>query len=54
MAKNRGHGRFLLPDKFNFLGVVEAVYNPKTTDELSPKNGVQSHLIDDLAACPAA
>ncbi len=41
---------FSLPDKFNFLGVVEAVYNPKTTDELSPKNGVQSHLIDDLAA----
>jgi ADP-heptose:LPS heptosyltransferase len=41
---------FSLPDKFNFLGAVKAVYNPKTTDEPSPKKGAHAHLIDDLAA----
>lgn len=41
---------FSLPDKFNVLGVVEAVYNPKTTDERAQQTGGQSHLIDDLAA----
>jgi ADP-heptose:LPS heptosyltransferase len=41
---------FVLPGNYNFLGLVAAVYNPRTTDELSPKNGVQAHLIDDLAA----
>jgi ADP-heptose:LPS heptosyltransferase len=40
---------FSLPDKFNVLGVVEGVYNPKTTDELTPQNGAQVHLINDLA-----
>ncbi len=29
---------------------MEAIYNPRTTDELSPKNGTKTHLIDDLAA----
>lgn len=41
---------FSLPDKYNVLGIVEAVYNPKTTDELTPEKGGRSHLIDDLAA----
>ncbi len=41
---------FTLPARYKLPGVVEAIYNPKTTDELSPKNGTKTHLIDDLAA----
>lgn len=46
---------FLLPSSYKLPGIVEAIYNPKTTDELSPNTGPQIHLIDDLAAsCGAA
>jgi ADP-heptose:LPS heptosyltransferase len=41
---------FSLSDGYKIPGVVEAIYNPKTTDELSPKNGAPIHLIDDFAA----
>jgi ADP-heptose:LPS heptosyltransferase len=41
---------FSLPEHSCLPGTVEAVYNPKTTDELAPQNGAQLHLIDDLAA----
>lgn len=41
---------FALPPSYKFPGLVEAIYNPKTTDELSPNTGVQAHLIDDLAS----
>lgn len=40
----------LLPSRYKLPGVVHAIYNPKTTDELSPTVGAQVHLIDDLAA----
>lgn len=40
---------FALPDDFNFLGLVEKMYCPRTSNEIS-KNGPQSHLMDDLAA----
>jgi ADP-heptose:LPS heptosyltransferase len=39
---------FSLPENFNFLGLVEAVYSPYTTNERS-KNGPRAHLMDDLA-----
>jgi ADP-heptose:LPS heptosyltransferase len=41
---------FALPSRYQLPGVVEAIYNPKTTDELFPDRGVEAHLIDDLAA----
>lgn len=41
---------FSLPAYYKLPGMVEAIYNPRTTDERTPKNGVQAHLIDDLAA----
>jgi ADP-heptose:LPS heptosyltransferase len=41
---------FSLPPGYRLPGVVEAIYNPKTTDELSPQNGAPIHLIDDFAA----
>jgi ADP-heptose:LPS heptosyltransferase len=41
---------FSLPPRYKLPGIVEAIYNPKTTDELSQKNGAPIHLIDDLAA----
>lgn len=41
---------FLFPSRYKLPGIVQAVYNPKTTDELSPTKGAQVHLIDDLAA----
>ena len=41
---------FTLSPGYQLPGIVEAIYNPKTTDELFPGRGVQSHLIDDLAA----
>jgi ADP-heptose:LPS heptosyltransferase len=41
---------FALPASYKLPGIVEAIYNPQTTDERSPKNGAQTHLIDDLAA----
>jgi ADP-heptose:LPS heptosyltransferase len=40
---------FLLPSRYKLPGIVHAIYNPKTTDELSPTKGAQLHLIDDLA-----
>jgi ADP-heptose:LPS heptosyltransferase len=41
---------FSLPASYKLPGIVKAIYNPQTTDERSPENGVQAHLIDDLAA----
>ena len=41
---------FTLPASCQLPGIVEAIYNAQTTDERSPKNGAQAHLIDDLAA----
>jgi len=35
---------------FHLFGLVEKIYNPQTTDERFPNTGVQSHLVDDLAA----
>lgn len=40
---------FMLPARFKLPGIVEAIYNPRTTDELSPRNGTKTHLIDDFA-----
>jgi ADP-heptose:LPS heptosyltransferase len=40
---------FLLPASYKLPGIVEAIYNPRTTDELTPKNGTKNHLIDDFA-----
>lgn len=40
---------FVLPASYKLPGIVEAVYNPRTTDELTPKNGTKTHLIDDFA-----
>jgi ADP-heptose:LPS heptosyltransferase len=40
---------FVLPESYKLPGIVEAIYNPRTTDELTPKNGTKTHLIDDLA-----
>jgi ADP-heptose:LPS heptosyltransferase len=34
---------------FNLMGLVAAVYIPRTMDENSPSAGAQCHLIDDLA-----
>jgi ADP-heptose:LPS heptosyltransferase len=39
---------FSLPDNFNFLGLVEKIYCPKTSSEVS-KNGPKCHLMEDLA-----
>ncbi len=41
---------FTLPSSYKLPGILEAIYNPQTTDERFPKDGVQAHLIDDLAA----
>ncbi len=41
---------FTLPAGYKLPGIVEAIYNPQTTDERVPNAGVQAHLIDDLAA----
>jgi ADP-heptose:LPS heptosyltransferase len=41
---------FTLPAGYKLPGIVEAIYNPQTTDELSKNKGVEAHLIDDLAA----
>ncbi|HSY43062.1 MAG TPA: glycosyltransferase family 9 protein [Candidatus Acidoferrum sp.] len=41
---------FSLSPGYRLPGIVEAIYNPKTTDELSPNIGPQIHLIDDMAA----
>ena len=41
---------FSLPASYKLPGIVETIYNSQTTDERSPDNGVQAHLIDDLAA----
>jgi ADP-heptose:LPS heptosyltransferase len=41
---------FSLSPRYRLPGIVEAIYNPKTTDELSPKNGAPLHLVDDFAA----
>lgn len=39
---------FALPATYKLRGIVEAVYSPRTTNELS-KNGPKAHLMDDLA-----
>jgi ADP-heptose:LPS heptosyltransferase len=38
-----------MPDNFNLLGVVDTIYNPKTTDERLKTSGATCHLVDDLA-----
>jgi ADP-heptose:LPS heptosyltransferase len=38
-----------MPDNFNVLGLVDTIYNPKTTDERFKTSGATCHLIDDLA-----
>src|SRR5207249_6665823 len=38
-----------IPDNFNVLGLVDTIYNPKTTDELFKTSGATCHLTDDLA-----
>jgi ADP-heptose:LPS heptosyltransferase len=40
---------FFIPDDFKFLGLVEKVYVPKTTDERNKTSGATCHLMDDLA-----
>jgi ADP-heptose:LPS heptosyltransferase len=40
---------FSLPDNFNVLGLVDMIYNPKTTDERLKASGPTCHLVDDLA-----
>ena len=40
---------FSLPSYYKIPGIVQAIYNPKTTDERLPKDGAQTHLVDDLA-----
>ena len=34
----------------HFLGFIEKIYVPQTTDECSPNAGAQCHLVDDLAS----
>ncbi len=41
---------FTLPARYKLPGIVEAIYNPQTTDELVPERGSVAHLIDDLAS----
>ena len=41
---------FTLPASYKLPGIVEVIYSPQTTDERLPNDGVQAHLIDDLAA----
>jgi hypothetical protein len=40
---------FSMPDNFNVLGLVDTIYNPRTTDERFKTSGATCHLIDDLA-----
>src|SRR5262245_44792916 len=40
---------FTLPTQFKLLGLVNTIYNPQTTGELTG-NGAACHLIEDLAA----
>jgi len=40
---------FSMPDNFNVLGLVDTIYNPKTTDERFKTSGATCHLTDDLA-----
>jgi len=40
---------FRLPDSFNFMGIVEKVYNPLATSEVSDGIGGTCHFIDDAA-----
>jgi ADP-heptose:LPS heptosyltransferase len=40
---------FRFSEKFQFLGLIEAVYVPLNTDEQIPGRGVMLHLVDDLA-----
>ncbi len=40
---------FSMPDNFNVLGLVDTIYNPKTTDERLKTSGATCHLVDDLA-----
>jgi ADP-heptose:LPS heptosyltransferase len=40
---------FSLLPQYQLPGIVEAIYNPKTTDERLAKDGAQVHLVDDLA-----
>ena len=38
-----------MPENHSFLGLVDTIYNPKTTDERFKTSGATCHLIDDLA-----
>jgi ADP-heptose:LPS heptosyltransferase len=40
---------FSMPENFNVLGLVDTIYNPRTTDERLATSGATCHLIDDLA-----
>ena len=41
---------FAFPMRIKFFGLIDTVYNPKTTGEKSFTSGTNAHLIDDLAA----
>jgi len=41
---------FTLPTQFKSFGLVEMIYNPRTTDEHNLQTGASRHLIEDLAA----
>jgi len=38
-----------MPENLSLLGLVDTVYNPKTTDERLKTSGATCHLVDDLA-----
>jgi ADP-heptose:LPS heptosyltransferase len=48
-ANRRWVHPFTLPTQFKLFGLVDTVYNPQTTGELTG-NGETCHLIEDLAA----
>ena len=39
----------IIPTSFKLFGLVETIYNPQTTGELSYRAGMTCHLIEDLA-----
>jgi len=41
---------FTLPPNIKLFGLVDTIYNPKTTGEQSYTCGTPAHLVDDLAA----
>lgn len=40
---------FVMPSRFNVLGLIAAVYIPQNTDEVSEKCGSMRHLVDEFA-----